>query len=159
MLQLFDIISEMSSERIFPKTVSLMGGNVIIHDGVSDRIIKNPVAEKKIKPELLNNLTSLSILVEGSFEDSSSQNYYNLSIEELKTKYPNEQPEEVWRRSLSTLARDGIGIRQIALSLLESNPKYQIGRNLGNISPQEREMKLQKLQQKISEYWPKPRTK
>ncbi|KKT33204.1 MAG: hypothetical protein UW20_C0004G0038 [Candidatus Woesebacteria bacterium GW2011_GWB1_44_11] len=90
----------------------------------------------------------------GEFEDSEGQLYLNREIEKLKKKYPEEQPQEVWRRTLATLMADGVDIESIAGALLSTNERFYISMSLGASSQAQRKDKLKMLEDKISEYWP-----
>ena len=153
----FDIISNMSPER-FKKFIvpgKTKGSIVIRSEGEADRKIGNPAKEKRIQADLLENLKSLAIeAAVGEYEDSAGQQYLNLELEKLKKKFPEEQPQEVWRRTLATLMADGVDIESIAGALLSTNERFYIAMHLGASSEAQRVDKLKMLEDKISEYWP-----
>jgi len=153
----FDIISGMGPER-FRKTIvpgKTKGSIVIKTEGGEDRKIGNPAKEKRIPADILGNLKSLAIeAAVGEFEDSAGQLYLNRELEKLKKKYPEEQPQEVWRRSLATLMAGGVDIESIAGALLSINQRFYVALNLGLLSQAQRSDKLKMIEDKISEYWP-----
>ena len=152
-----DIISQMSPER-FKKYIvpgKTKGSIVIKTEGGVDRKMSNPAKEKYITPDLLENLKTLAIeAAVGESDDSSGQSYLDRELDKLKKKYPEEQPQEVWRRTLATLMADGVDIESIAGALLSTNERFYIALNLGASSQAQRKDKLKMLEDKISEYWP-----
>ena len=143
------------SKRIVPGKIP---GTVVIKEaGQEDRVIKGGKEERPISAELVSNLRSLAMLSEGPFQDSTDQEYFNQEIERLKLKFPGEQPDEVWRRTLATCMKDGFGIREVAQTLLNTNLQFNIGRSLGSVGEDERGDKLQKLEDRIRDYWPRPK--
>ncbi len=133
------------------------GTVVIREEGEKDIIIKDPKRKPKIPSELLGNLKSLAIITEGISWGVTEHDFYNQEIEKLRIKYPNEQPEEVWSRTLATLINKGVQVGDIAGALLDTNLQYNIDKKIGGISDQVRAEKLQILTDKIIEYWPKPK--
>jgi hypothetical protein len=154
----FDIISGMSPETHFNKTIfpgKARGSIVIKTEGQDDEVIGNSAKERHIPPELLENLKSLAIeAAVGESEDSSGQSYLDQELTKLDKRYPQEQPQEVWRRTLATLMADGVDIESIAGALLTTNERFYASLNLGNLSQAQRKDKLKMLETKISEFWP-----
>jgi hypothetical protein len=128
------------------------GVNSIVEGRVD---IKDGGKKKKINPILLSNLRSLAIRAQGPFGDSSDENAYNQEIIKLKEKFPKEQPEEVWGKTLATMMRDGADIKGIAEALLEVSMQYRLSQRIGDISFELRQSELKKLHETIAEYWPK----
>lgn len=135
-------------------------GTVIIKEaGHEDQIINGGKEQKLMPSELLSNLRSLAMQSEGTFEDSTDQEYFNQEIERIKLKYPGEQPEEVWRRSLATCMKEGLSISDVARTLLSTNLQFNIGKSIGSLSEDEKADKLQRLEDQIRSYWPHPKSK
>lgn len=131
------------------------GSIIITTEGREDWKMGNPAKEKRIPADLLGNLKSLAIeAAVGEYEDSAGQEYLNQELAKLKKKYPEEQPQEVWRRSLATLMADGVDVESIAGALLSVNERYYVSMNLGSLSQAQRKDKLKMLEDKISEFWP-----
>lgn len=135
------------------------GTVVIKEEGEKDIVIGEPKKEVQVPVDLLGNLRSLAIIAEGKFNDSMDQDFYNREIAGLKQKYPNEQPEEVWSRSLATLMRLGVKIDDVAAALLNTSAQYNISNSLGVVSSEERGHLLEMLKGEIKMYWPKPKTR
>jgi hypothetical protein len=156
-LSVFDIIALMGQER-FRKTIipgQTKGIIVIKTEAGEDWNIKNTVKDKHISADLLGNLKSLAIEAAiGEADDSAGQEYLNRELNTLKKKYPSEQPQEVWRRTLATLMAGGIGIEDVAGALLDSNSRFYVKISLGEMSQTQRNGYLETVKDKIIEYWP-----
>lgn len=131
------------------------GSIVIKTEGGKDLKFTNPAKEKRIPADLLGNLQSLAVeAAVGESEDSFGQMYLNEELDKLKKKYPEEQPQEVWRRTMATLVADGVNVTDIAGALLSTNSRFYTALNLGTLSQAQRGEKLKMLEDMISEYWP-----
>lgn len=73
----------------------------------------------------------------------------------MRERFPNEQPEDVWSRTLAVLMSEGKSIDDISRLLLEVSPQFRLTKAIEGISSQARENELQKLRDVIAEYWPK----
>jgi len=111
--------------------------------------------DRKINPDLLSNLRSLTTYAQGPSGDTSDQNYDNEEIEKLKEKFPDEQAAEVWRRTLATLMADGNSIQSIATALLEGSYQYKLSTRLEGVPPATEGDELNKLRRAVKEFWPK----
>lgn len=153
----FDIISEMGKER-FKKVIlpgNARGSIVIKTESGEDWKMSNSAKEKHIAPDLLENLKTLAIeAAVGESDDSSGQSYLDRELDKLKKKYPQEQPQEVWRRTVATLAARGVNLEDIAGALLATNERFYVALNLGTLSQVQKNDKLRMLENKISDYWP-----
>lgn len=151
------VIIGLMAERQFGKIELLGRGKLkIIVDGTVSNITESAAPRiNEIHPDLLLNLKSLAIRAQGEFGDSSDENAYNLEIKKLKERFPKEQPEDVWSRTLATLMADGVTIDSISRELLGVSEQYRLSKNIGGITPQVEENELQKIRDTITEYWPK----
>ena len=121
-------------------------------DGVE---IKNPVKSPRIPPVILKDLESLAIQAfPEESEYSQDQSYAVKSIKELKARYPNEQPEEVWRRDIATLVSLGINAESIAVSLFNRNKRLIASLNIGSLPREGRQKAIEIVKDKILELWP-----
>jgi len=128
---------------------------VIKTEGGEDKVVKNPAKEVFISPDLLENLKSLAIeAAVGESDDSAGQSYLDSELEKLNKRFPEEQPQEVWRRTLATLMAGGVDVESIAGALLASNERFFTAVNLGNLTQTQRSEKLAMLQDKIVMFWP-----
>ena len=158
----FAIIRQMAERPHFGKYIEpgkRRGTLVVKEEGKGDILIGKPSKEVQIPAGLLGNLRSLAIIAEGKFNDSMDQDFYNKEIEGLQQKYPNEQPGEVWSRSLATLMKMGVGINDVAKALLNTSMQYDISGKLGAISDDARGELTETIKGEIKNYWPKPKAK
>lgn len=146
------------TERPEFKRKVLLGkrGMVVVKEtGQEDVVLVNSKKERTMRSDILENLKSLAFYIEGGFGDSQDQEYFNQAIKALRLKFPGEEPDEIWRRSLATCMKDGISIENVAKTLLRTNIQFKIGRGLGTISGEEMEDRLHKLEEGIESYWPR----
>lgn len=69
---------------------------------INGQEFRNPVKRVSILPQILNDLESLAIeAFPEEIGDSQGQLFLNESVAKQKRKYPNEQPQEVWRRDIA----------------------------------------------------------
>ena len=156
-LPAFDIISGMGKEHFHKFIVpgKTKGSIVIKTEGGEDRMMSNPVKEKYIPSDLLENLKTLAIeAAAGETDDTIGQSYLDKEFDKLKKKYPGEQPQEVWRRTLATLMADGVNVEDIAGALLSTNTRFYTALHLGTSSKARNRDKLKMIEDKIMEFWP-----
>ncbi len=130
------------------------GSIVIEMHGEASETLKNPVKDKYIPSDMLDNLKSLAIRAEAGSEDSAGQLWLRKELDKLKKKYPAEQPEEVWRRSLATLMAGGVDVESVAAALLATNNNFYTKINLGNMTDTEKNDRLENLRNEIVKFWP-----
>lgn len=157
------------AERLkFGKVIDIKGkGELTVTSG--DTMITIREKSPRVKPEkgnqgpkaeeLVSNLHSLAMFAESGMGDSFDQSYYNDEIKKLKVKYPNEQPEEVWRRTLATMMAEGITIENVADALLSGNLAFRLSKELGHITREMENEKIDKLRDTISHFWPTPKSR
>lgn len=147
----------MAKERHFTKTIfPTKGGGVVVRtEGGEDVTLKNQTKEKRIPPDLLSNLKSLAIVAAvGESDGSEGQSFLDDELDKLKKKYPGEQPQEVWRRTLAVLVGQSIDKETIAGALLSLNNRFYTSMALGTSSVHQRVDKIAMIEDKISEFWP-----
>lgn len=121
---------------------------------VKGRRLENPVKAVSTLPRVLVDLEPLAILASSEVDDSQDQDYINNLLGKIKTEYKGEQPEEVWRRSISRLAREGVTAGEIAESLMDLSERVKTSLNLGSLSVESRDTMALRIKSKILEYWP-----
>jgi hypothetical protein len=128
----------------------------IINSGTGKTVnrFKNPVKEVRISIDLLENLRSLAIMAEADPTNSADQEWLGKELDNLKKKFPAEQPQEVWRRTLATLMGQGVDMESVAEKLITTDNQHYIKQNLGAMSKTEREGRIKKLKEEILIYWP-----
>lgn len=131
------------------------GSIVIKTEGGEDRVMSNQAKDIFIAPDLLGNLSGLAIeaMMEGN-DDSMGQMHLKKAHDKLKRKFPSEQPHEVYRRTLATLAGDGADIESIAGAMLAKNGEFRTEMNLGDLTNSRKSELLKTLMDQISIYWP-----
>jgi len=135
-----------------------------VHPGkifINGQEFENSAKRAKIPAEVLNDLESLAIVAfPGESDDSQGQSFLIESLDKLKKRYPNEEPQEVWRRDIAGLAARGVDAKSIARSLFNGNARMITSLNLNSLSPEGKEKAIQNIKVKVMEYWPsakKPR--
>jgi hypothetical protein len=130
------------------------GSLIIETQGEASKTLKNPLKDKFIPADLLDNLRSLAVMTEADPGDSADQEWLNKELENLKRRHPTEQPREVWRRTLATLMAGGVDVESVAAALLATNEKFYIKMNLGDMEDTEKNDRLENLKNEISKFWP-----
>lgn len=130
----------------------------VLHPGeirINGVKIENPVRRVRILPQVLNDLESLAIeAFPEEIGDSHGQLFLNESVAKQKRKYPNEQPQEVWRRDIAKLARHGVSADDIARALIEVNGRLKVSLHLDSINSDVGIMATEKVKNKVLSYWP-----
>lgn len=117
--------------------------------------LENSAKRARIPAEVLNDLESLAIAAfPGESDYAHDQSFLNESLEKLSKKYPNEEPQEVWRRDIAGLVARGIDAKSIATSLFNGNERLTTSLNLNSLSPEGKEKAIQNIKKKVMEYWP-----
>jgi hypothetical protein len=133
----------------------IINGSIIIEtQGEADKTLKNPVKEKYIPAYMLENLRSLAVRAEAGSEDTAGQLWLKEELDKLRKKYPEEQPEEVWRRTLATLMRGGMDTESVAAALLVTNANFYTKMSLGEMTDTEKNGRMENLKDEILKYWP-----
>lgn len=125
---------------------------------INGKKFENPAKRVKIPAAFLNNLESLAIeAFFGESDYSSDQQFLNESLEKLKKKFPNEEPQEVWRRNIARLATWGINAEDIATALVIRNERLNTALNLNSLPKEGYEKALKTVESKILDNWPSAR--
>lgn len=123
---------------------------------IGDKILGNPVKEGRILPELLDNLRTLAIrayLLQSGDSDSFGQSKLDDEAKKMQKKFPNEQPEEVWRRTIATIIGDGVSAEVIAEKLFDTSAEDVKTVWMGASPHENRGKAIEQIRDELLIYW------
>jgi hypothetical protein len=92
---------------------------------VGGQTFRNPVKETRIPNYLLDNLRPLAtraFIAESGDSDTSGQSRLDQQMAQMSKKFREEQPEEVWKRTIATIMKQkGVTAEKIATDLFETD--------------------------------------
>ena len=148
-----------AEDPVFGKRIIPVGKkgdlSIVKPDGRVEARIERLIKYRPIPSDLLDNLVAVvTMAFPEEFEGTEGQNRENILLEEVRQKYPQEQPGEVADRTMTMLAVSGFSVHRIAGDLLERNPNIRKSLNLASLSKSELEKKAKDLREVIITHWP-----
>lgn len=124
---------------------------------VGGEIIPNPAKKFRMPSAYAHNFRYLAMrafLEVNGDTDSMGQSRLQDELEELKQKFPGQEPEEIWKSSIAAVMRGGTTAKDIAEAILNSDTDAQKVVWMGQAAHSNNDKVIEKLASFLIEHWP-----